>query len=428
MHDEAAAAAAASSSLTVTTHGAATGHQEYEATALDDDSSDLNPPPVTAPADVVPTSKSKASLKKGAPPSDLELMSSMMKRLTQLEIKVQSQAQEIERKNFLSDYGLIWVGDGETSDQQEEEEAEQIHTRRSERQSGTSVVRNFHMNFGRVLESIRELNIMAGEGQSFVQATATGAQLVQKKPVQLRLYSNGIIMFEGPFRSYQEHSTQRCMQDLMDGYFPSELRERFPDGVPFDVHDRREEEFIVRQPWAGKGQAVDGSKDKGLSSNTIASQIPGLKLAVDQFLNRLPKVVVKAGRVIDVRDSVKATLQGSSDGQNSNSVTLIDTPALQAMKERLDTSDCDQPSFAHHVTTLKVKSENGAHSYILKMHISETIGHLRQHLDKHRGVVSGYDIISVLPQRCYSDESQTLLSCGLTSNATLLLRMRQSTE
>ena len=30
-------------------------------------------------------------------------------------------------------------------------------------------------------------------------------------------------------------SSQRCMQDLMDGFFPSELQDRFPDGVPFEV-------------------------------------------------------------------------------------------------------------------------------------------------------------------------------------------------
>lgn len=28
---------------------------------------------------------------------------------------------------------------------------------------------------------------------------------------------------------------QECMQDLMDGFFPSELQERFPNGVPFQV-------------------------------------------------------------------------------------------------------------------------------------------------------------------------------------------------
>ena len=42
------------------------------------------------------------------------------------------------------------------------------------------------------------------------------------------------------------------------------------------------------------------------------------------------------------------------------------------------------PSADEDVATLRVKSEDGNHSYILKMHISETIGHLRQYLDKHR--------------------------------------------
>ncbi|KAM4633813.1 UBX domain-containing protein 11 [Polymixia lowei] len=420
----------------------------------------------------------KGNLFTVTPPSDLELMSSMMQRLTQLETKVQSQAQEIEHKEkkiaileqrlellkisertndlndkddlvrtchqlqtqvyemerFLNDYGMIWVGDGETGDatcQQDREEAEHIQTQSSERglwQPDTSAVRNFHMNFDLVLQNIKELNILGGEGESYVQATARGAQLAKKDPIPLRLYSNGILMFDGPFRPYQEHSTQQCMQDLMDGYFPSELQERFPDGVPFEVHDRREEEFIVRRPWAefpGKGQAVDGARKTGQSSNTVSSQIPGLKLTMDQFLNRLPKVVVRAGRVIDIRDSVKAALQGSSDAQNNNSVTLIDTPALQAMKERLEISDSHRPPSAHDVTTLRVKSEDGDHSYVLKMRFTETIGHVRQCLDKHRGgEFLGYDIISVFPQRCYSDDCQTLLACGLTPNAALLLRTK----
>ncbi|KAM9353454.1 UBX domain-containing protein 11 [Symphorus nematophorus] len=442
--------------------------KEFQAGLVDDEE--------CPPANHASTSKSKAPSKKSAPPSDFELMSAMMQRITLLEKTVRSQAQEIDRKDkmilaleeklrplkesesrthdqsgrdnlerkcqqlqnqvsemesFLNDYGLIWVGDGESSDSAENEQSH-------------------HMNFDLVLQRIRELNILAGEGECFVQSTATGAHLAKKDPIQLSLYSNGIVMFDGPFRSYQEDSTQRCMQDLMDGYFPSELQERFPDGVPFEVHDRRDEEFIFRLPWnkfPGEGQAVRGEKDE--SSNAISSQLPGLsckhhtnipkcrtfscfllltgkKLSMDQFLNRLPKVVVKAGRVIDIRDSLRATLQGSSDEQSSGSVILIDTPALQAMKERLQTFSHDRPVAARDVITLKVKSEDGTHSFILKMCFSETIGHLRQYLDKHRGCcLRGYDIISAYPQCCYDDDCKTLQSCGLVTNTTLLLQKKK---
>ena len=54
-------------------------------------------------------------------------------------------------------------------------------------------------------------------------------------PIQLTLYANGILMFEGPFRPFTEPSTRSCVQDIMDGYFPGELQERYPDGVPFIV-------------------------------------------------------------------------------------------------------------------------------------------------------------------------------------------------
>ncbi|XP_053288000.1 UBX domain-containing protein 11 isoform X3 [Pleuronectes platessa] len=425
----------------------------------DDDSSNSNSPkPCHNPANTRP----KAPLKKGAPPSDLELMSAMMQRVTLLEKQVRGQAQELEHKDkkisvleeklrdqnesergrdpgergrddrerrcqelqnqvhemesFLKDYGLTWVGDRESSDSAE---CTQTHS------PGTSGVRDFHMNFNLVLQRIKELNILAGEGESYVRSTATGAQLAQKDPVHLRLYSNGIVMFDGPFRSYRDQSTQQCMQDLMDGYFPSELQDRFPDGIPFKLHDRRDEEFIFRSPWdrfPGSGQAVCGEKDD--ASKVASFETQGKKLTTDQFLSRMPKVVVKAGRVIDIRESLRATLQGSSAAQ-SDSAIPIDTAALQAMEQRLQASSCDRPSSAHDIITLKVKAEDGDQTYVLTMGFSETIGHLRQYLDKHRGGgLPGYDIISAYPQCCYEDNSRTLHSCGLTNNATLLLRRR----
>ncbi|XP_022049100.2 UBX domain-containing protein 11 isoform X2 [Acanthochromis polyacanthus] len=426
--------------------------KEFHTALVSNDSSDPNDLlPSQTPANEASTSKSKAPIKKAAP-SDFELMTTMAQRVIQLEKIVKSQTQEIECKDkrisaleeklrlqeesgrndvkqrcqqlqnqvnemekFLGDYGLVWVGDQEDRDAAEHEET---HS------PGTSVGSSFYMNFDLVLQRIRDLNILSGEGESFVQTTAIGAQLAKKDPVQLRLYSNGIVMFDGPFRSYQEHSTQQCMQDLMDGYFPSELSERFPDGVPFEVHDRRDEEFVFRLPWeafSGEGQTVCGMKAEAASS-----QLPGKKLTTDQFLNKLPKCVVKGGRVIDVRDSVRATLQGSSADPESSSMILIDTPALQAMTDRPQTSSAVRLPSAHGVITLKLRSEDGNHTYIVKMYSTETVGHLRTYLDQHRGTgLPAYDIISVHPQRCYDDNGQTLCSCGVTTNANLLLRKRR---
>lgn len=43
------------------------------------------------------------------------------------------------------------------------------------------------------------------------------------------------MLFSGPFRPFSDPVTQQCVQDIHDGYFPSELQTKFPDGVPFVV-------------------------------------------------------------------------------------------------------------------------------------------------------------------------------------------------
>ncbi|NWU92010.1 UBX11 protein, partial [Upupa epops] len=87
------------------------------------------------------------------------------------------------------------------------------------------------IDFDLILEKVKVLNALVGEGGCCVEHTARGAQLRQPEPLPLTLYRNGIVVFDRPFWSYEEPSTQQCLQDIMDGYFPSELQRHFPYGV-----------------------------------------------------------------------------------------------------------------------------------------------------------------------------------------------------
>jgi len=51
----------------------------------------------------------------------------------------------------------------------------------------------------------------------------------------MTFYANGMMLFSGPFRPYTDPLTQQFIQDITDGYFPSELQQKYPDGVPFIV-------------------------------------------------------------------------------------------------------------------------------------------------------------------------------------------------
>ena len=49
----------------------------------------------------------------------------------------------------------------------------------------------------------------------------------------------------------------------MEGYFPSELQSRYPDGVPFELNDQRDTTFVPRgssQVFSGGGHKLGGSR------------------------------------------------------------------------------------------------------------------------------------------------------------------------
>ncbi|KAL8220686.1 UNVERIFIED_CONTAM: hypothetical protein K2H54_052305 [Gekko kuhli] len=187
-------------------------------------------------------------------PTDLELMTSMMQKIALLEQKVKSQALAIQHKDkrikeleeqmkilqkgneessglsraeeleviclqlqqqiwemerFLNDYGLIWVGEqNESAEDMESMDGEGSRTSRGLWKPGDSVVSESSINFDTIFENLKDLNVLAGEGVSQIEHVAGGARLRQLDPVPLTFYQNGIVMFNGPFRSYKEPSTQ----------------------------------------------------------------------------------------------------------------------------------------------------------------------------------------------------------------------------
>ncbi|XP_038614079.1 UBX domain-containing protein 11 [Tachyglossus aculeatus] len=334
----------------------------------------------------------------GAPASRRE------EELESLCLQLQSQISAMER--FLGDYGLTWVG--ETLEEWEEEP---LALGPLWKPGESTVPRD--VDFDLLLSRLRDLNIVAGAGQPRVERTASGARLKLPDPLPLTLYGNGIVLCQGPFRAYSEPSTQKCLQDILDGFFPSELQTRYPDGVPFQVSDRRGVLFLEKHPtvaFSGPGRMV-GAQD----APEETSQIPGPKLSLEQFLERLPGRVIRSGQVIDVRDPIRKTLQG---GGGPGVDIMVETPAG---KERTSGPQVQQPS-APATTNLRVKSETGERTYVLTMLSTETIGDLRRYLARARdGDPAAFDILSAFPARAFDDDTRTLAECGLVPNAKLLL-------
>lgn len=70
--------------------------------------------------------------------------------------------------------------------------------------------------------------------------------------MSLKFYKNGMIVQDGPLRSYEDPATTSFLKDILDGYFPSELQEAYPEGVPFKV----KHQFLRCDERRGKGNIV----------------------------------------------------------------------------------------------------------------------------------------------------------------------------
>ena len=83
--------------------------------------------------------------------------------------------------------------------------------------------------FALVLFRLQQLNALAGEGKSRVVSKDGVSRLVAEPlggRMQLTLYSDGLLLRKGPFRPYGREATRLFIQDILDGYFPYELKDR----------------------------------------------------------------------------------------------------------------------------------------------------------------------------------------------------------
>ncbi|XP_068973717.1 UBX domain-containing protein 11-like isoform X2 [Bombus flavifrons] len=123
-----------------------------------------------------------------------------------------------EMEKFLADYGLVWVGNTNGSKHPE-----------------TIANNTIETCYEQIIANIDQLNLAAGKGEVHVQHNerGNGATFKTASCMSLKFYKNGMIVQDGPLRSYNDPTAISFLRDILDGYFPSELQETYPEGVPF---------------------------------------------------------------------------------------------------------------------------------------------------------------------------------------------------
>lgn len=55
--------------------------------------------------------------------------------------------------------------------------------------------------------------------------------------VNIFFFKNGLIIKGFPFYPYYSKEAQSVLSDILDGYFPYDLKKKYPDGVPLKPVD-----------------------------------------------------------------------------------------------------------------------------------------------------------------------------------------------
>ena len=68
-------------------------------------------------------------------------------------------------------------------------------------------------------------------------------RIQEQKPIKVVFYKNGILLEGFPFYTYQSNSAISILSDIYEGFFPIQLKKKFPDGVVMIPEDKSQEEY-----------------------------------------------------------------------------------------------------------------------------------------------------------------------------------------
>lgn len=383
--------------------------------------------------------------------------------------------QVAEMKAFLNDYGMVWIGQRE-GDAGAGPSAKSVAAAAADplvepraaadtRESGcdapaaelrgapkkaapaaaagpsSSTGTDFTVDMEQLRESIAELNAVAGDGRSTVVVGPNGERKLQaNQSLDLAVYADGFRLADWPFRPYSQKEAQSFMRDVLDGYFPYELKDKYPDGVPFKLHDFSAQTFESPEgqsfkPFSGVGQSMGNVHQLHSQREPPRGPRDG-----QSFLNKLPAQVIRNGRLIDVRSEVADYLGKGAPA--APDVALVETPMSNLLGRpnppgRRASLGGNSPDAglapvpeasrgaedgASKVTTLRVRDEDGNKTYMLKMAWTDTVGDLRRCIDSHRGLQTPYEIRTNFPVRAFNDPKETLEDAQLVPSAAVFLR------
>jgi UBX domain-containing protein 11 len=322
--------------------------------------------------------------------------------------------QIVDMEEFLHDYGLQWVGGSDSSTKNSREEA-----KKSDESSG-------RLNYGAFAAKIEELNSLLSSEPTQIKTDAKRGKIVHAselfESISVTVYSDGIMIRRGPFRDIKTESYELFVRDVMDGFFPSEFRDEFPDGVMFHLIDKHNASYV------GSRDHIDGA------------------LSRDQLLGKVHKTVLKDGNIISVRQDLVNFIDGTGrnemgakdngdvtnaagKGVPKSSNIILKTAASISSRDKESDSKIEKGGEiggeCRPTASVQVRWLDGT-ILLAVLFADDCVGDIRREIERHLdtlddGGIREYELRSAYPPRVLSDQ-MSLLEAGLIPNGTIHAR------
>ena len=162
---------------------------------------------------------------------------------------------------------------------------------------------------------IDELNAIIYEEQGsnaeFESEDGKIFKLKHKKELLISFYKNGLIIEGYQFFPYESETSQKIIQDIIDGYSPYILHERYPHGVLMKVENHVKS---VYEP----------NKINNADKNIKNLKDPGEQkyMSPKEFIDIFPNKIIKNGNILNIKEDMENILNINQN--NSKNKIILD--------------------------------------------------------------------------------------------------------
>jgi hypothetical protein len=174
-------------------------------------------------------------------------------------------------------------------------------------------------------------------------------------PLLIAFYKDGIVLEGFPFRPYYSKEAQSVLSDILDGYFPYDLKTKFPDGVPLKIKDFTTDMHNTKQV----------PKEQNVFDKQQLEEKRLQPLSKEEFIKQFPDNVMKDGNLVPIKEGIAGKLGVMSKVQES--VELMSPSCKQ------------EESF-----TLRIRTEAGKPLLMIKTSSNEKLENIYALCKKYR--------------------------------------------